>query len=91
VISKIPALRRVRSHLRELAFFTPWVSIPLSLLGVVLLVTVPLMLVTKSAWIAAPVALVLAAVLALFLRRRYRVAILDSSPLGVFYWLQQKD
>jgi hypothetical protein len=82
---------RVKSHLRELAFFTPWVSIPLSLLGLVLLVTFPLLLVTKSAWILAPIGLVLAAALAVFLRRRYRVAILDSSPLGVFYWLQQRD
>ncbi len=84
-------MRRLKSHLRELAFFTPWVSIPLSLLGVVLLVTFPLVLVTKSAWILAPIGLVAAAVLAFFLRRRYRVAILDSSPLGVFYWLQQRD
>jgi O-antigen ligase len=84
-------VRKVKSHLRELAFFTPWVSIPLSLLAVVLLVTFPLVLVTRSAWILAPIGLVVAAVLALFLRRRYRVAILDSSPLGVFYWLQQRD
>jgi hypothetical protein len=84
-------VRRLKSHLRELAFFTPWVSIPLSLLALVLLVTFPLVLVTSSAWIVAPIGLVAAAVLALFLRRRYRVAILDSSPLGVFYWLQQRD
>ena len=84
-------MRRLKSHLRELAFFTPWVSIPLSLLALVLLVTFPLVLVTSSAWIVAPIGLVAAAVLALFLRRRYRVAILDSSPLGVFYWLQQRD
>jgi O-antigen ligase len=89
--SSIPRVRRLKSHLRELAFFTPWVSIPLSLLGVVLALTFPLVLVTRSAWILAPVGVVLAAVLALVLRRRYRVAILDSSPLGVFYWLQQRD
>jgi O-antigen ligase len=82
---------KVKSHLRELAFFTPWVSIPLSLLAVVLLVTFPLVLVSRSAWILAPIGLVVATGLALFLRRRYRVAILDSSPLGVFYWLQQRD
>ena len=37
-----------------------------------------------------PVAIVAAILLALYLRPRYRLAILDSSPLGVFYWLQRR-
>jgi hypothetical protein len=76
--------------IRAVAFFTPWVSIPLAFLGVALLVTYPLMLVTSFAWICAPVALVIAVLLGAYLRPRYKVAILDSSPLGVFYWLQRR-
>ncbi len=73
-----------------LAFFTPWVSIPLAFLGIALLVTYPLLLITSFAWICLPVAIVIAVALALYLRPRYRLAILDSSPLGVFYWLQRR-
>jgi len=77
-------------RLRKLVFFTPWLSIPLALLGVALVVVTPLMLTTSFGWICYPVALALALALALWLRPRYRLAILDSSPLGVFYWLQRR-
>ena len=62
----------------------------LAFLGVALAVTYPLVLLTSLAWICAPVAVVAAVGLALWLRPRYRLAILDSSPLGVFYWLQRR-
>lgn len=79
-----------RDRVRMLVFFTPWVSIPLALLGVALALTYPLMLVTRLGWIIDPVAVALAVVLALRLRGRYHLSILDSSPLGVFYWLQRR-
>ena len=48
------------------------------------MLTYPLLLITPLAWICVPVAIVAAILLALYLRPRYRLAILDSSPLGVF-------
>ena len=83
-------MRALRDHIRTVVFFTPWVSIPLAFLGLALGVTYPLLLVTSLAWICAPVAVLAAVGLALWLRPRYRLAILDSSPLGVFYWLQRR-
>jgi hypothetical protein len=83
-------VRELRDRIRTVVFFTPWVSIPLAFLGVALAVTYPLALLTSLAWICAPVAVVAAVGLALWLRPRYRLAILDSSPLGVFYWLQRR-
>ena len=83
-------MRALRDRIRTVVFFTPWVSIPLAFLGVALAVTYPLLLLTSLAWICAPVAVVAAVGLALWLRPRYRLAILDSSPLGVFYWLQRR-
>jgi hypothetical protein len=83
-------VRALRDRIRTVVFFTPWVSIPLAFLGVALAVTYPLVLLTSLAWICAPVAVVAAVGLALWLRPRYRLAILDSSPLGVFYWLQRR-
>jgi hypothetical protein len=80
----------LRDRLRIAAFLTPWLSIPLALLGIALAVTYPLMLVTRLGWICDPVAVVLAVVLALWMRGRYRTVILDSSPLGVFTWLQKR-
>ena len=78
----------MRRRARVLLFFTPWVSVPLAVLGVVLALTWPLMLVSSLGWIVVPVAVAAALGLGLWLRPRYRLAILDSSPLGVFYWLQ---
>ena len=83
-------MRALRDRIRTVVFFTPWVSIPLAFLGVALAITYPLVLLTSLAWICAPVAVVAAVGLALWLRPRYRLAILDSSPLGVFYWLQRR-
>jgi hypothetical protein len=81
---------RPRDRLRKLLFFTPWVSIPLAVLGASLSLATPLVLLTSLGWICYPVALGLAVALALWLRPKYRVAILDSSHLGVFYWLQKR-
>ena len=83
-------MRALRDHIRTVVFFTPWVSIPLAFLGLALAVTYPLLLVTSLAWICAPVAVLAAVGLGLWLRPRSRLAILDSSPLGVFYWLQRR-
>ena len=83
-------MRGLKDQIRMVVFFTPWVSIPLAFLGVVLVLTYPLLLLTSLAWICLPVAVVAAVALALWLRPRYRLAILDSSPLGVFYWLQRR-
>jgi hypothetical protein len=83
-------MRSTADKVRMIALFTPWVSIPLMFLGVALVVTSPLVAVTSYGWICVPVAIVAAVLLALWLRSRYRVAILDSSPLGVFYWLQRR-
>jgi hypothetical protein len=80
----------VRDRLRLIAFLSPWITIPLALLGVALTLAYPLVLLTPLAWALYPVAVVLAVVFALWLRTRYKLAILDSSPLGVFYWLQKR-
>jgi hypothetical protein len=80
----------LRNRARLILLLTPWVSIPLALLGVALALTYPLMLVTRLGWICDPVGVVLAAGLAVRLRSRYKLSILDSSPLGVFYWLQRR-
>ena len=82
--------RGIRDWIRRLVFFTPWVSIPLMALGVVLVLIYPLTLLSSEGWIGYPIAVVLAAGLGAWLRPRYRLAILDSSPLGVFYWLQKR-
>jgi hypothetical protein len=82
-----PALR---DQLRRIVFFTPWVTIPLAFLGVVLTVITPVVVLVPYGWVLVPVALLAAVALALMLRPRYRLSILDSSPLGVFYWLQRR-
>jgi len=83
-------MRWTLDKVRMIALFTPWVSIPLMFVGVVLVVTWPLVLLTSYGWICVPAALLVAVLMALWLRPRYRVSILDSSPLGVFYWLQRR-
>jgi len=82
--------RTVRDRIRMLVFFTPWLSGPLALLGVALAVSCPLILFTSLGWICIPVEIGAAAAVALWLRPRYRLSILDSSPLGVFYLLQRR-
>ena len=82
--------RRVVDRLRVLVLLTPWVSVPLALLGIGLALTWPLVFVTSLGWICAPVEVVAAAGLALWMRPRYQVAVLDSSPLGIFTWLQAR-
>lgn len=80
----------LRDRIRFLLLFTPWVSIPLALLGVFLAALYPLMQSTWIGWVIYGVAIAAAVGLALKLRRRYRLSILDSSPLGVVTWLQRR-
>ena len=80
----------MRSKLRTLVFFTPWVSIPLAALALVLVVTSPVVVLVPFGWLVVPAAVAGAVALALWIRPRYRLSILDSSPLGVFYWLQRR-
>ena len=81
---------RVRDKVRILVFFTPWVTIPLTLLGLVLVAAIPVVLLVPYGWVVYPAAVLAAAGLALWLRPRYRLSILDSSPLGVLTWLQKR-
>ena len=83
-------MREHRDLLRTIFFFAPWLSIPLALLGLALAVLTPVVVLVPFGWLAVPVAIAGAAALAGWLRPRYRLSILDSSPLGVFYWLQRR-
>jgi hypothetical protein len=80
----------LRDRIRTLLLFTPWVSIPLALLGVFLAVLYPLMQWTWIGWIIYGVGLAGSIAIALRLRSRYRLSILDSSSLGVMTWLQRR-
>ncbi len=80
----------MRDQFRTILFFTPWVTIPLAFLGVALTLATPVVALVPFGWVLVPVLLLGAAGLALLLRPRYRLSILDSSPLGVFYWLQRR-
>jgi hypothetical protein len=80
----------LRDRLRILLFFTPWVSAPLALLGILLGILYPLMQWTWVGWVIYGVTISAAAAFALRLRARYRMSILDSSPLGILTWLQRR-
>ena len=80
----------MRARIRILLLFTPWVSIPLALLGVFLAVLYPLMQWTWIGWVIYGVGLAGAIGIALRVRSRYRLSILDSSSLGVLTWLQRR-
>lgn len=80
----------LRDRLRVLLFFTPWVSAPLALLGLFFAVLYPLMQWTWFGWVIYGVGIAAAVALALRLRPRYRMSILDSSPLGIVSWLQRR-
>ena len=80
----------MRDRVRKLLFFTPWVSVPLALLGICLLLATPLVVLVPYGWLVVPALVAAAVVLALMLRSRYRLSILDSSPLGVVMWLQRR-
>ena len=85
------AARGLRDRVRQLVFFAPWLSIPLTLAGIAFALLVPVILAIGAlGWICYAVVLVAAVVLAIWLRPRYRVAVLDSSHLGVLYWLQKR-
>jgi hypothetical protein len=80
----------LRDRIRTLLLFTPWVSIPLALLGVFLAVLYPLMQWTWIGWIIYGVGLAGSIAIALRVRSRYRLSIHDSSSLGVMTWLQRR-
>jgi hypothetical protein len=80
----------MRDRIRFLLLFTPWVSIPLALLGVFFAILYPLMQWMWIGWVIYGVGIAGAIVLALKLRSRYRVSILDSTSLGVVTWLQRR-
>jgi len=80
----------MRDRVRMLLFFTPWVSVPLALLGICLVLATPLVVLVPYGWLAIPALVAGAVALALALRSRYRLSILDSSPLGVVMWLQRR-
>ncbi|HEY2372943.1 MAG TPA: hypothetical protein VGH82_10365 [Gaiellaceae bacterium] len=80
----------MRDRIRFLLLFTPWVSVPLALLGVFLAVLFPLMQWTHAGWIIYGVGVAGAIAGGFSLRRRYRLSILDSSSLGVMSWLQRR-
>ena len=89
-LGRMRVLPTVRDRLRMLLFFTPWVSIPLALLGAALTICFPLTLIVNVGWVVYGIAVLCAIALGLWLRPRYRVSILDSSPLGVFGWLRRR-
>jgi hypothetical protein len=80
----------MRTRIRFLLLFTPWVTIPLALLGVYFAVLYPLMQWTWIGWILYGGGLGGALLLGLALRARYRLVILDSTSLGVVTWLQRR-
>jgi hypothetical protein len=80
----------MRTRIRFLLLFTPWVSVPLALLGVYLGVLGPLMLWTRFGWVVYCVGIAAAIGLAGLLRSRYRLSIVDSTSLGVMTWLQRR-
>ena len=80
----------MRNRIRFLLLFTPWVTVPLALLGVYLGVLGPVLLWTGIGWVVYGVGIAGAVVLAALLRSRYRLTILDSTSLGVMTWLQRR-
>lgn len=78
------------SHrIRVLLFLRPWLTAPLALLAVWLVAVTPVLWFTWIGWILYGAGIAAAATLALGLRTRYRLSLLDSSPLGVVAWLQR--
>jgi hypothetical protein len=80
----------MRQRVRFLLLFTPWVSVPLALLGVYLAVAAPLLAFTWVGWVVYGGGVAGAIALGLVLRGRYRLWILDSTSLGVTTWLQRR-
>lgn len=80
----------LRDRIRFLLLFTPWVTVPLALLGTFFAVLGPLMLWAGMGWILYGVGIAGAIVIAALLRSRYRLLILDSTSLGVITWLQRR-
>jgi hypothetical protein len=80
----------VRNRLRVLLLFNPPATVALSVLAVFLVVATPVMVLVPYGWVACPLGILLAFLLWRRLRTRYRMSILDSSPLGVVTWLQMR-
>jgi hypothetical protein len=81
---------RTRDRIRILVFFTPALTIPLAALAVVLVLATPLIVLVPYGWVAVPVAVAGAVAVVFAMRSRYRMSIIDSSPLGVVTWLQRR-
>jgi len=80
----------LRDRIRFLLLFTPWVTIPLALLGAFFAVFGPLLLWAGLDWVLYGVGVAGAIAIAALLRSRYRLSILDSTSLGVITWLQRR-
>jgi hypothetical protein len=80
----------VRDRVRVLLLFNPAASVALAVLAIFLVLATPLMVLVPYGWIACPVGLLLAFLVWRQVASRYRVSILDSSPLGVVTWLQRR-
>jgi hypothetical protein len=80
----------LRNRIRFLLLFTPWLTVPLAVLGAFFAVLFPLMLLTGIGWILYGVGIACAIATAGLLRSRYRLSILDSTSLGVITWLQRR-
>jgi hypothetical protein len=79
-----------RDRVRMLLFFTPHVSIPLALLGVFLTLATPVVALVPYGWLASVAGVAAALALSLRMRSRYRLFVLDSSPLGIVTWLRRR-
>ena len=80
----------MRSRVRMLLLFNPAVSVALGVLAVFLVLATPLIVLVPYGWVAVPVGVLLAVVVWRQVSSRYRLTILDSSPLGVVTWLQKR-
>jgi hypothetical protein len=80
----------LRDRVRMLLFFTPHVSIPLALLGVYLALVTPVVALVPYGWLFSVAGVAGALALSLRMRARYRLFVLDSSPLGIVTWLRRR-
>jgi hypothetical protein len=73
-----------------LVLFNPAASVAFAVLAVLLVLATPLIVLVPYGWVAVPVGVLLAVVVWRQVGSRYRLSILDSSPLGVVTWLQKR-
>jgi hypothetical protein len=73
-----------------LLLFNPAASVAFAVLALFLVLATPLIVLVPYGWVAVPVGVLLAALIWRQVGSRYRLTILDSSPLGVVTWLQKR-